>query len=97
MTDPAPLPPPSDPSPTTADNALKKSKPIQFYVEPELYQQAMQYAREHGISLGALLRSLLRVWVNPEDPRPLPPAVDDENKRPSRRKPDPVDDPPVTP
>ena len=70
----------------------KKSKPIQFYAEPELHEEAMAYAKQHGVSLGALLRSLLRFWVNPEDPRPLPPGIEEESKRPSRRKRDDHDD-----
>ena len=67
--------------------AKKKQKHIQIMVDEELRQQAHEYAKKHGFSLGALIRALLRIQTDPNDPRLPPPGIEEERKRPSRRKP----------
>ena len=64
----------------------KKTKPIQVMVEDDLHEQAHRYAKSHGFSLGALVRALLRAQINPDHTQPLPNNLDEERKRPSRRK-----------
>jgi hypothetical protein len=66
--------------------AKKKQKPIQVMVEDDLHDQTHRYAKSHGFSVGALIRALLRIQTDPNDPRPPPPGIEDERKRPSRRK-----------
>jgi hypothetical protein len=68
-----------------ADNK-KKSRTWKVPVEPDLDEQARKYTEAHKVGLASLIRSIMRIWVNPEDPRPLPPGIENEKKRPSRRK-----------
>lgn len=64
----------------------KKGKTVQVRMEPELYDDATHYTEGHGISLGALIRALLRRQTDRNDPRPLPPGIEQEAKRPKRKK-----------
>lgn len=66
--------------------AKKKDKTWRVRVEDDLDQNAAQYAKDKGVSLGALIRAIMRVWVDPQDPRELPPGIEAEAKRPSRQK-----------
>lgn len=66
--------------------AKKKEKMWRVRVEDDLDRQATEYAKGYDVSLGALIRAIMRVWVNADDPRPLPPGIESEAKRPSRRK-----------
>ena len=63
----------------------KKDKKIEVKLDPDLYDQANKYADGHGVSLSAIIRALLRIVSDPQDPKPLPPGVDQEKKRPPRR------------
>lgn len=64
----------------------KKIKKIELRVDEDLHAQAEQYAHGYGVSLGALIRALLRQLTDPQNPQPLPPGVEAEKKRPPRRK-----------
>ena len=64
----------------------KKDDKLVIRVDEELRQSADEYAKKTGFPLGAIVRAILRNWFNPDDPRPLPPGVEEEMKRPSRRK-----------
>jgi len=63
-----------------------KTRTWQIPVEPDLDENAKKYAREHGFSLSAIIRAIARVWFDPHDPRPLPPNIERETKRPPRKK-----------
>lgn len=65
--------------------ATKKAKVLQIRLDPELHRQALAYAAERGVSLGAILRAFLRGLTNPAKPGNLPPGVEDEKRRPPRR------------
>lgn len=62
----------------------RKKKKVELRLDEDLHRQANEYAKQHGSSLGAVIRALLRFWTDPRDPRPLPPDVDKEKKRPPR-------------
>ena len=64
----------------------RKDDKLVLRIDPELRANADRYAEEHGKPLSAIVRAILRIWFDPADPRPLPPGVDEEMKRPSRRK-----------
>ena len=59
----------------------KRDKNISVAISEELREQAHAYAKEHGISLAALIRSLLAFWTEPNDPRPLPPDIEFQIRR----------------
>ncbi len=63
-----------------------KSKKIEVPVDEDLYEEATDYAKQHGVGLASILRAIMRIWFDPEDPRPLPPGVEDEKRRPRRKK-----------
>jgi hypothetical protein len=46
----------------------------------------MAYARQRKVTLGMIIRALLRIQTDAEDPRELPPNIEQERKRPSRRR-----------
>jgi len=64
----------------------KKGKMLRVRVDDELYDDANAYVEERGFSLGALIRALLKRQVDRNDPRPPPPGIEQEVKRPPRRK-----------
>jgi antitoxin component of RelBE/YafQ-DinJ toxin-antitoxin module len=64
----------------------KKDRKVEVRLDPDLHDQAHRYVEERGVTLGALIRALLRLWTDPEMPHELPPGVEEEKKRPSRRK-----------
>ncbi len=64
----------------------KKEKTVRVRVDEDLYEQSMEYAKQRKVTLGMLIRALLRIQTDPEDPRDLPPNIEQERKRPSRRK-----------
>ncbi len=64
----------------------KKDKQVKILMDEDLHDQAVKYSEEHGFSLGALVRSLLRRQTDPENPQPPPPGIDKEAERPSRWK-----------
>ncbi len=53
----------------------------------KLNKQAREYAEKNGISLADLVRRLVALWTNPEDPRPTPPASEHDKRRVRRTKP----------
>ncbi len=69
----------------------KKEEHINLRIDPELRVQAEEYARKNGVSLAALIRRLLRYWTDPKKPRKLPKGIEEERKRPSRRKSEPFE------
>ena len=71
---------------TSDDTPPPKNKKIQIKVDEALRDQANAYAKDKGVSLGALIRALLRIQTEPSDPRPLPPGMEAERKRPPRSK-----------
>lgn len=64
----------------------RKSKDIQVRLDEDLYADAKEYVKANKISLGGLIRALLRIQVDPRDPRDPPPGIEEEKRRPSRRK-----------
>ncbi len=67
----------------------KKDVPLQFLVDPELKEDIESYAAEHHAGIGATLRAIARYFLrgNKGGPFELPPgAIEEEKKRPSRRK-----------
>ena len=64
----------------------KKEKTVRVRVDDELYDQSMAYAKQRKVTLGMLIRALLRIQTDSEDPRDLPPNIEQERKRPSRRR-----------
>lgn len=68
----------------------RKGQSVVVRMDDELYEQAHEYSEEHGFSLSALIRTLLRIQTDREDPREPPDGVDDEMKayqyRPAQRK-----------
>jgi hypothetical protein len=65
-----------------ADDDDAKEKSVTTRMDKGLYEQVVAYAREHKISVGALIRALLRFQTDPEDPRPPPPGADEGGARP---------------
>jgi uncharacterized membrane-anchored protein YjiN (DUF445 family) len=63
----------------------KKDKELRVRIDDDLDQAAREYAEKAGHPLGAIVRAILRDWFNREDPRPLPPGVEQEKERPSAR------------
>ncbi len=55
-----------------------RGKKLEVRIDQELYDDAQAYAEENNISVGALVRALLRFWVDRRDPRPLPPGIAEE-------------------
>ncbi len=70
------------------EDPRKKSEHIQLKLDPELRQQVDDYVESHGnkFTVSGLIRAMLRYWTNREDPYPPPPGIEEESKRPSRRK-----------
>ncbi len=73
------------------DDPRKKSEHIQLKLDPQLRGQVddyIEYYEQHGqkFSISGLIRALLRWHTDPQDPRPPPPGIEEESKRPSRRR-----------
>jgi hypothetical protein len=66
--------------------AKKKTRKWNVPVDPELDDQVQKYVDEKGVSLAAFIRRLARLFTNPEDPRELPPGMEEEKKRGPRRR-----------
>lgn len=64
----------------------KKEKTVRVRVDDDLYEQSKQYAKQHKVTLGMLIRALLRIQTDPQDPRDPPPTIEQERKRPTRRR-----------
>ena len=62
-----------------------RTKKVEVPLTPQEYENARNYSREHGFGLAAILRAIMRIWFDPQDPRPLPPNIERENKRPPRK------------
>ena len=67
--------------PDKPERPKKRDKWLSVPIDDELRAQANAYAKANGISLAALIRSLLAYWTEPNDPRPLPPNVDFQVRR----------------
>ena len=52
----------------------------------KLNKQARKYVKDNGITLADLVRRLVALWTNPEDPRPAPPASEHDKRRVKRTK-----------
>ena len=63
-----------------------KSEYLHTRIDPKLHAQAKKYAKDNGVSLGAIIRAFLRRLTDPRDPKPPPPNTAREEKRPSRKK-----------
>ena len=66
--------------------AKKKEKTVRVRVDEDLYEQSRKYATKHKVTLGMLIRALLRIQTDPQDPRDPPATIEQERKRPSRRR-----------
>ncbi len=69
----------------------KRDQYLHLRIDPELRAQAEEYARKNGVTLAALMRRLLHYWTNPQKPRKLPKGIEEERRRPPRRKDEPVE------
>ena len=72
--------------PDSKKDPKRKKKKVEVRLDEDLHKQTKDYARQNGVSVGALIRSLLGFWTDPRDPRPLPPNVDKQKQRPPRAK-----------
>jgi hypothetical protein len=70
----------------TKKDRKKKARYWHIRVDEDLDEQAKKYADQRKVSIGALIRRLIGLQTDPEDPRELPPGMAEEKKRPPRKK-----------
>ena len=58
-----------------------KTVTVPTRMDEALHDQAMAYARHHRITLSGLIRSLLRIQTDPQDPREPPPGAEEESRQ----------------
>lgn len=70
------------------DSSKKKTRKVDVPMDDELYGKLSGYAKDNNVGMAALIRAVIGRWLGgyPDDPRSLPPNIQEENKRPSRKK-----------
>lgn len=65
----------------------KKTKKVEVPMDDDLHAQLTGYAKDKGVGVAALIRAVMRFWTRdwPDDPRNLPPDIEQETKRPPRK------------